>query len=180
MATDPHLDGIMRKLEMTKTPDIERDVKLAKLLVDGGMVPDSPAEASMREAEGLAIISSHLPDVINRYISVRAQRLTLEKEAASIKELEDELSKLIVERYREQGINVLGSTNGSVKMTKTEEPVCNDWPELWDHIKETGQWELLHKRITTTAIKEHYDAGETIPGISFIDKFKLSVSGPPK
>jgi hypothetical protein len=134
----------------------------------------------MREAEGLAIISSHLPDVINRYISVRSQRLALDKEAASMKEMEESLSKFIVEKYKEQGINVLGASNGSVKMTKYEEPMCNDWPALWEHIAETEQWELLHKRVTVTAVKEHVEAGETIPGIIFVDKYKLSVSGPPK
>jgi hypothetical protein len=144
------------------------------------LYPDSPAEASMREAEGLAVISSHLPDVINRYISIRAQRLAMDKEAASIKEVEDELAKFIISKYQEQGINALGAPNGIVKMNKSTEPVCNDWISLWAHIKETGQWELLHKRVTISAVQEHYAAGETIPGISFIDKYKLSVGAPPK
>ena len=71
-------------------------------------------------------ISSHLPDLVDNYISLRAQRLALDKEAASL--------------------------------------------------KETGHFEFLHKRIATLAIKEHWEAGENIPGVGTTTVFKLSVS----
>ena len=145
------------------------------------MNDDSPAEVSMREAENLAIkISSNLPDLVNRYISVRAQRLAIDKEAASLKEHEDELKKLLVSKFREGNMLVVGSTNGTVKMTPGTEPVCNDWPAFYSYIKEHDAWEMLHKRVTITAVKELLDVGETIPGITLVDTFKLTVSGPPK
>ena len=148
----------------------------------------SQGEAALREAENHAYaafqgqqqISSQLPDVVNQYISVRTQRLALDKEAAAVKETEEELKKFIISKFQDQNLNVLGSTNGSVKMTKVEEPVCNDWPAYYEYIKEHGAWELLHKRVTILAVKEHYAAGEIIPGISFVDTYKLTVSGPPK
>ena len=124
-------------------------------------------------------ISSHLPDLINSYISVRAQRLLLDKEAAKIKELEDELHKAIVIKFREGDITAQGATNGLVKMSEIIEPVVQgeDWPVVWEYIRETGDFSLLHKRITATAVKEHWDAGEEIPGVGRMTKYKLSVSG---
>ena len=124
-------------------------------------------------------ISSHLPDLINSYISVRAQRLILDKEAARIKELEDELHTTIVTKFREGDITAQGASNGLVKMTTLIEPKvqAEDWPIVWEYIRETGDFSLLHKRITATAVQERWEAGEEIPGVGRMTKYKLSVSG---
>ena len=121
-------------------------------------------------------ISSHLPDLVDNYISVRAQRLALDRQAAEIKEAEDGLYKVIISKMRDEGMTVLGAKNGFVKLKESEEPVPIDWNELWAHIKETGRFEYLHKRISTLAIKEHWEAGEEIPGIGRTTIYKLSVS----
>ena len=121
-------------------------------------------------------ISSHLPDLVDNYISLRAQRLALDKEAASLKETEDDLYKVIVSKMRDEGMTAMGGKNGMVKLKESEEPVPTDWPALYDYIKETGHFEFLHKRIATLAIKEHWEAGENIPGVGTTTVFKLSVS----
>ena len=121
-------------------------------------------------------ISSHLPDLVDNYISLRAQRLALDKEAASLKETEDDIYKVIVSKMREEGMTAMGAKNGMVKLKESEEPVPTDWPALYDYIKETGHFEFLHKRIATLAIKEHWEAGEDIPGVGSTTVYKLSVS----
>ena len=121
-------------------------------------------------------ISSHLPDLVDNYISTRAQRLALDKQAADIKEYEDGLYKVIISKMRDEGMTVLGAKNGFVKLKESEEPVPTDWPALYEYIKDTGHFEFLHKRISTLAIKEHWEAGEDIPGIGTTTIYKLSVS----
>jgi len=121
-------------------------------------------------------ISSHLPDLVDNYISVRAQRLALDRQAAEIKEAEDGLYKVIISKMRDEGMTVLGAKNGFVKLKESEEPVPTDWPALYQYIKDTGSFEYLHKRISTLAIKEHWEAGEEIPGIGRTTIYKLSVS----
>ena len=121
-------------------------------------------------------LSSHLPDLINLYISTRAQRLVLDKQAAEVKEDEEALKNVIIAKFKDGDLTACGATNGLVKMTVLKEPVATDWPALYDYIKETGHWEFLHKRVTSTAIKEHWNAGETIPGVGVTEVYKLSVS----
>jgi hypothetical protein len=122
-------------------------------------------------------ISSHLPDLINQYISVRAQRLAKDAEAMEIKEFEDVLKGAIIGKYKEQGIKTLGAANGIVKMTTLIEPVAQDWPPIWAYIRETGQFDLLHKRLANLAVKERWEAGIELPGVGRAEVFKLSVSG---
>lgn len=122
------------------------------------------------------VISSFLPDLVNQYISVRAQRLNLEKEAATVEEVEKELSKTIIAKMREGDLKALGASGGLVKLQETEEPVAENWEEIWKYIKEKDAWELLHKRITVTAVRERWEDGEAVPGVGKITKYKLSVS----
>jgi hypothetical protein len=121
-------------------------------------------------------ISSHLPDLVDNYISIRAQRLALDHEAADLKETEDNLYKVIVSKMRDEGMSAMGGKNGMVKLKESEEPVATDWPELYMYIQRTGSFEFLHKRLSTLAIKEHWDAGEDIPGVGSTTVYKLSVS----
>jgi hypothetical protein len=122
------------------------------------------------------VISSHLPDLINQYISVRAQRLVLDKEAATLKESEEELKKTIISKFREGDIQAMGADNGLVKMTTLDEPKCTDWSATYEHIRETGSFELLHRRLANLAVRERWEAGEEIPGVIHTTLYKLSVS----
>jgi len=122
-------------------------------------------------------ISSHLPDLVNQYISVRAQRLAKDAEAKEIKEFEEVLKEAIVSKYREQGLKVLGASNGIVKMSVLIEPIAQEWPTIWEYIRENGTFELLHKRLANLAVKERWDAGIELPGIGRVEVYKLSVSG---
>jgi hypothetical protein len=122
------------------------------------------------------VISSHLPDIVNHYISIRAQRLDLDRQAAIIKEQEDDLQKVIIAKMREGDLKALGATNGLVKLKESEEPIAENWAEVWQFIKENDAWELLHKRLTTTAVKERWADGIAVPGVGKSTVFKLTVS----
>ena len=125
----------------------------------------------------LTSISSHLPDLIDAYIAYRTQRLAKDREAAEIKELEEQVKDAIISKFREQGLTAMGANNGVVKMAKTVEPQGQDWIAIWNYIRETDQFDLLHRRLSSTAIKERWEAGEEIPGVGKQDVYKLTVSG---
>jgi len=122
------------------------------------------------------MISSHLPDVVSAYIEARAQRLEADKVAATLKEAEDDLKKVIIEQFRDQKIAALGAGNGTVKMKASNEPLVEDWPQVYAYIKENDAWEFLHKRITIAAVKERWEAGEVVPGVTSRTEYTLSVS----
>jgi hypothetical protein len=128
------------------------------------------------EDAAVPTISSFLPDLIDSYIATRARRLDAEKQAEAIKEQEDELSKTIIAKMREGGMKAMGANLGLIKLQETEEPVAENWPELWKFIKDTDSWDLLHKRVTVTAVRDRWEEGVAVPGVGKITKYKLSVS----
>jgi hypothetical protein len=121
-------------------------------------------------------ISSHLPDLVDAYITARAQRLALDKQVEELKEHEELLKDAVIAKMRESNMSACGATHGLVKMNVLKEPVATDWPAIYDYIKENGAWELLHRRLTNTAVKEHWEAGEELPGIGSTEVYKLSIS----
>jgi len=121
-------------------------------------------------------ISSHLPDLVNAYISTRAQRLALDKQAAEVKEYEELMKDTVIAKMREAGMLACGADNGLVRMSKLTEPVATDWLQVWAHIQETGHFDLLHKRLANVAIKARWEEGENIPGVGQQEVYKLSVS----
>ena len=101
----------------------------------------------------------------------------LDKQAEQMKEHEEILKKAIIAKYQEQGLTLLGSKLGVVKLSEADEPVAQDWIAVWDFIRENNAFELLHKRLTNTAVKERWEAGEEIPGVGKQKVYRLSVSG---
>lgn len=123
-------------------------------------------------------ISSHLPDLVAAYIAARDERLVADKKAADLKEYEEGLKTTIIAKFREEEINALGADNGLVKMSTLIEPVADNWPAVYKHVQETGDFSLLHRRLATAAVKEQWEAGVVIPGVGKTTIYKLSVSKP--
>jgi hypothetical protein len=127
----------------------------------------------------MTTISSHLPDLVANYINARAERLALEKKVEAMVEQETMLKDTIIAQYRESGITKLGTEFGTVKMNELIEPVATNWPEVWDYIRQTGEFDLLHKRLANIAVKARWEEGKEIPGVTSTTVFKLTVSKAP-
>jgi hypothetical protein len=63
-----------------------------------------------------------------------------------------------------------------VELHKSDTPICGDWVKLYGHIKKTGDFDLLHKRISATAIKERWMGGKDVPGIEHMEAFDAVAS----
>lgn len=144
---------------------------IQQMLIDQGKIndPDPPEPAEMP-------ISSHLPDLTDQYITIRAQRLVLAKEVEAMEEAEKDLYRTIIAKLREGGMTGIGGKMGFIKMHESIEPIAQDWPATWAFIKANDAFELLHKRLTVTAVKERWEAGEEVPGVGRVPKFSLTVS----
>lgn len=46
-------------------------------------------------------------------------------------------------------------------------PNCKDWRALYEHVLENGNFDLLQKRLSSTAVKEYMEShdGDTPPGV---------------
>jgi hypothetical protein len=138
---------------------------------------DYEARHILGEPEALPSISSHLPDLVDSYITIREQRLAADRLSAQLTEAETDLKRTIIAKFQDQGVKALGGQLGLVKMTELDEPKAENWELIYDYIERNQAFHLLHKRLTTLAVKELWDDGKTVPGVGHEKIFKLSVSG---
>lgn len=124
------------------------------------------------------VISSHLPDITNAYIEARNKRLFLDKQVEAMKENEQVLLRAIIAKMKEQELVKVGTKAGTLKLKVTEEPVPENWPEIWAYVKVNDRFDLLHKRISSEAVKEMRENGIAVPGVSWNEVSKITVSKP--
>jgi len=112
-----------------------------------------------------------------QYFAIRSNRLALQRQAD---ELEQQEKDILYELTKELDFSNIGYSrqfNGFVFKANRKDLVTPiDWGLILPYIKETGEVDLLQKRLTDSAVKARWDAGLTIPGIEKSYKWAVTVT----
>jgi hypothetical protein len=114
--------------------------------------------------------------IAQHYEELRAKRLAIEKQADAVKEVETAQKQLLLDMLVALNINSVGSHDKVYAIVTQDEPTVNDWPALYAHIKETGEFELLFRRVNSAAVKERWDNKAEVPGVGRFPAISLSVT----
>lgn len=118
-----------------------------------------------------------LSELINELVVVKQQRTSL---ATTDSELGKQVAKLeadIMHTMNEAGLSKAASDIGhSVSMSKKAHPTITDWDQFYGYVTGTKSFDLLHKRLSSTAFRDRWEAGEIIPGSSSTDVWGISVT----
>jgi len=120
----------------------------------------------------MTLKSKDITALIARYQTARNERLDLDEQSKKLKVEEDSILDQLTAAGVESG--KYGPYKLTVKPKQT--PRCTDWEGLWAYIKDTNSFELLHKRLTETAVMERLDAGEHLPGIVTDEKVTYKIT----
>lgn len=107
---------------------------------------------------------------------VNKLRLAMDKEVKVVKDRETEIKQHIIDT-----LSVKDDTGAAGKFyraqIKTEEqPIVEDWEDLYDFVVDEDRFDLLGKSLGTKAAKEMHAAGEKIPGVGKMIVKKLSIT----
>jgi hypothetical protein len=117
----------------------------------------------------------NINDLINNFVEVKALKESLNEQ---IKECNEKLAAIeadIMEQMGNAGISQAASEKASCTMRQVTHPAITDWDAFYKHVADTGEFELLHKRLSSAAFKERWAEGEAIPGTSSSTGWELSV-----
>jgi hypothetical protein len=118
---------------------------------------------------------ANIKDLIDEFVATKNEREAL---SATIKDMTEKLGRLeadIMALMSHAGISQAGSDKASCTMKLTKHPAIKDWQAFYAYVASTGQFELLHKRLSSTAFRERWEAGEVIPGTEPTDLWELTV-----
>jgi hypothetical protein len=130
-------------------------------------------------------MAAKVDQVIKKYVELRSYLETTRK---SQKELEkeinvklDRLSMWLKDYAEGEGLNSVATDYGTAyKVTKDWCRVGN-WEEVLDFIKESGNWQMLEKRIGKIATKEIMEnTGNIPPGVEYSQEIEYQVRKPTK
>jgi len=75
----------------------------------------------------------------------------------------------------DEGLTELSGMFGSFAIKVVMEPSVTDWTAFYQHIKDTGEVDLLQKRPMVSAIKARWEAGDDVPGIARLETETCSI-----
>ena len=117
-----------------------------------GMVSEQEKEQTMDE-------------LLNELTQVRTDLKNLQEKERGFKSRKMELEARIVSTLKEQGIDRIGNDNCTVSIKEEIVPTVEDWDQVYQHLLQTKQFELIQKRMSATAFRELLQMGMNVPGV---------------
>ncbi len=117
----------------------------------------------------------NIKELIDLYVQTKNER---EELSSKVKKKTEQLGRLegdIMALMSDAGLSQAASDKASCTMKMTKHPAIKDWNAFYGYVAQTSQFELLHKRLSSTAFRERWVAGEVIPGTSVSEVWELTV-----
>ncbi len=115
-----------------------------------------------------------LNDLLVEVAKIRGEIKTVQAEEKSLKSQQRELESQISIRMQEQGLDKISNDVCTISLRNEIVPTVENWDELHEHITDTGQFELLQKRVSATAYRELIAAGMDVPGVKSTELTRIN------
>jgi hypothetical protein len=110
----------------------------------------------------------------------RQERLAADKKAAALKSEESALKAQLISEMEENNLSSVGGQICIVKRTTKERAIASSWPDIYSYILEHDAFDLLHRRLTDSAVLLRRDDGVEVPGVSLMEYSHITYAKAPK
>ena len=111
-------------------------------------------------------MAQKLNDLLAEYGTVRDGIKDLQAQEKELNTLKRELESQIAIRMTEEGLDKISNGGRTISLMNEIVPDVQDWDALQQHVAETGEFELLHRRVSATAYREKVALGTSVPGVA--------------
>jgi hypothetical protein len=119
----------------------------------------------------------NLTELIDQLVEVKRKRADISQQDIELSHKAAQLESDIMHLMSEVGTTKAASESGhSVTMSKKIVPSITDWDAFYEYVQQTKSFDLLHKRLSTTAFKDRAENGEQIPGSSMTELWGISLT----
>ena len=115
-----------------------------------------------------------LNDLLSEVTKLRSEIKTIQAEEKLLKTQQRELESQISIRMQEQGLDKISNDVCTISLKNEIVPTVEDWDQLHEHITDTGQFELLQKRVSATAYRELIAADMDVPGVKSTELTRIN------
>lgn len=114
--------------------------------------------------------------LVDEYAEIRDRRLAMQRETDKLDKKEKELKQQIMAEIKAASISSIGGRIMRGTIHTKQKPVASSWPDIYKHIQATGEFDLLQRRLTETAVLVRWEDKIVIPGIQAFPVDDLSLS----
>lgn len=118
-----------------------------------------------------------LAEKADTWHEMRLRRLAMQREVDAIELTEKQLQQQLMEQMQALGLSAIGGKLVALTVETVYEPTVEDWPAFYSRIQETGEFDMLYRRINTAAIKARWEQGALVPGVAKFPVQKLRAKG---
>lgn len=119
-----------------------------------------------------------LTEMMVKYDQIRTKRLELDKQSTAMKAEEtmilDAVKAELMGRDQYEFVSDKAMLKAEIKMRAYAD--VTDWNSLWKHIQKTGEFDLLQKRVTVTAVRQRWEVGKEVPGVAQAQEPEVSIT----
>jgi hypothetical protein len=139
-----------------------------------------PAPTYVQTNDDPLALGGPIPRTVGRvadlYRDIRELRLSMEKEAETVKARESELKEYIINNLSKSDDTGAAGLRYRAQIVMKVVPRAADWPKVHAFIQETGRFDLLQKRLGEAAVKDMWDNNETVPGVEKVSVPDVSIT----
>lgn len=107
------------------------------------------------------------------------ERRKFDKYEASAKGMMARVSMALLEKGRELGVDSFKTAAGTAYKQLKESYRVGDWNQVLAYIKDTGNWQMLEKRVGKLATREIHQSTKAIPpGVEYIAEEEFVIRRP--
>ena len=106
-----------------------------------------------------------IDELIDRKKSIKSQMEKLNAELKGLREQENDIDLELLKKLDTEGLKKTANEVASVSIKEETVPDVHDWDALYEHIKQTGDFSLIQRRVSSTAYRELLKLGENVPGL---------------
>lgn len=115
-----------------------------------------------------------LNDLLNELAEEKEKLKGIQNLEKAYKSKISELEGHIIYQLETQGVDRTGNDVCTVSIKKETVPTVEDWDAVHQHIIDTGQFELLQKRMSATAYRELQQLGQNVPGVKATELTRIN------
>ncbi len=108
--------------------------------------------------------------------STQQQRYAAQKEVDKLEGLEKALKDRFINELSTQDASGIAGKQALAKIVVKDVPTMDDDKAFYAHVKKTGDFDLLQRRLSAEAVKLRWQAGKKVPGVGVFHSKSVSIT----
>ena len=120
------------------------------------------------------MLEKTINELLDDLYSIRTEVKSLQEQENELKRSQRELEATLMTKLDQQGVDRVGNDVCTVSLKKEIVPTVEDWEAVQRHVRDTGQFELLQKRMSAVAYRELRSMNLDVPGVKATELTRIN------